>query len=500
MRVRRDKLERMRERGVDPYPVRFPRTTTLAELRARFPDLEPDATTGEQRRGHRPGRALPRRRQALLRDAPRRHRRAAGDALAGRGRRGVAGRWKSDVDLGDHVGVEGEVISPARRALGARDVAGRWRAKALRPLPDKHKGLTDPEARVRQRYVDLAVNADARQMVRNARDRRSSRCATTLDRHDFLEVETPLLQPMHGGAAARPFRTHLNAFDQRRCTCGSRSSSTSSASSSAGSTGSTRSAASSATRASTPPTAPSSRCSRSTRRTATTTRWPTLTRDSCVDAARALGSHRRRRRPRRRDRPRRGSGARLPIHERGVRGRRRGDHVPTTPRGAARRSPTATTSRCSRRGTPARSSLELYEQLVEHTLLQPTFVCDYPAAVRPLARPHRSDPRLVEAWDLIIGGVELGAGFLRAHRPGRAARRLVEQSLQGRRRRPRGDAARRGLPAGAGVRRAPAGRHGHRASTGLMLLTGVNIREAILSRDPTRIQLLTVTFMVLSDR
>src|SRR6185503_8725911 len=77
----------------------------------------------------------------------------------------------------------------------------------------KHHGLTDPEARVRLRYVDLAVNADSRQMVRNRATVLKS-VRSTLDRHDFLEVETPLLQPLHGGAAARPFSTHLNAFDQ----------------------------------------------------------------------------------------------------------------------------------------------------------------------------------------------------------------------------------------------------------------------------------------------
>ena len=94
-------------------------------------------------------------------------------------------------------------------------LADRWAmvAKALRPLPDKHKGLTDPEARVRLRYVDLAVNADSRQMIRNRATVLKS-VRATLDRHDFLEVETPLLQPLHGGAAARPFVTHLNAFDQ----------------------------------------------------------------------------------------------------------------------------------------------------------------------------------------------------------------------------------------------------------------------------------------------
>ena len=87
-------------------------------------------------------------------------------------------------------------------------------AKCLHPLPDKRKGLTDPETRVRQRYLDLAVNPDSTNMlrlrstvVRAVRDR--------LHHADYLEVETPMLQTVHGGANARPFVTHINAYDMR---------------------------------------------------------------------------------------------------------------------------------------------------------------------------------------------------------------------------------------------------------------------------------------------
>ncbi|MGZ4640191.1 MAG: amino acid--tRNA ligase-related protein, partial [Actinomycetes bacterium] len=213
MRVRRDKLERLWDKGVDPYPVTFPRTTTIAELRSSYPDLEVDQQTGD--RVGIVGRVMLSRTGgklcfATLRDGTGEVQvmlsldKLGADSLAG---------WKSDVDLGDHIGVEGEVISSRRGELSV--LADRWTmvAKALRPLPDKHKGLTDPEARVRMRYVDLAVNADSRQMVRNRATLLKS-VRATLDRHDFLEVETPLLTPLHGGAAARPFATHLNAFDQ----------------------------------------------------------------------------------------------------------------------------------------------------------------------------------------------------------------------------------------------------------------------------------------------
>ena len=88
-------------------------------------------------------------------------------------------------------------------------------AKCLRPLPDKHKGLTDPEARVRQRYVDLIVNPEARRMLLHALATWCARCAPASRDRGYIEVETPMLQPIHGGANARPFETHINAYDMK---------------------------------------------------------------------------------------------------------------------------------------------------------------------------------------------------------------------------------------------------------------------------------------------
>ena len=123
--------------------------------------------------------------------------------------------------------------------------------------------------------------------------------------------------------------------------------------------------------------------------------------------------------------------------------------------------------------------LELYEQLVEHTLIQPTFVRDYPASVRPLARPHRDDPRLAEAWDLIINGVELAPAYSELVDPVEQRRRLIEQSVKA----AGGDAEAmqldedflRALEHGA----PPMGGMGLGVDRLLMLLTGVNIRETI---------------------
>ena len=212
VRVRREKLERLREEGVDPYPVTFPRTHTLAQVRAEAGDLPPDTRTG--RRASVAGRVILSRDGgklcfATLRDG-------TGDlqimiALDAVGPE-MLKRWRQDVDLGDHVGVTGEVITTKRGELTLRADSFKITSKSIRPLPDKHKGLTDPEARVRARYVDLIVRPEARDIaytratvVRSIRE--------SLHGRGFTEVETPVLQLIHGGANARPFETHINAYD-----------------------------------------------------------------------------------------------------------------------------------------------------------------------------------------------------------------------------------------------------------------------------------------------
>ncbi len=120
--------------------------------------------------------------------------------------------WKRIIDLGDHVSVTGEVITSRKGELSVSATSWVLTAKSLRPLPEKHKGLTDPEARARMRYVDLIVRPEARSaaymratMVHSVRD--------SLHRRGFVEVETPILQQIHGGANARPFETHINAYN-----------------------------------------------------------------------------------------------------------------------------------------------------------------------------------------------------------------------------------------------------------------------------------------------
>ena len=202
----------MRARGIDPYPVTYPRTHTLAEVVAAHPDLPPDTRTGEivsvaarvirKRDGGRLG-------FGTLRDG-------SGDLQVMVDAHDVSAEdlelWRHDVDLGDHIGVTGEVVTTRRGELSVRATSLAMTSKSLRPLPDKHHGLTDPEARVRARYVDLIVRPAARDIaytratvVRSVRD--------SLHARGFTEVETPILQVIHGGANARPFETHMNAFD-----------------------------------------------------------------------------------------------------------------------------------------------------------------------------------------------------------------------------------------------------------------------------------------------
>ena len=212
MRVRREKRERLLAQGSEAYPVEIPRTHTLAEIRAEYPDLEPDTATGTV--VGVAGRVMFSRNTGKLCFATLQE----GDgtqlqvmlSLAGVGEEALAA-WKSDVDLGDIVFVHGEVISSRRGELSVMADSWTMASKALRPLPVAHKEMNE-EARVRQRYVDLIVRPEAR---RNARMRVAvvRELRNALERRGFLEVETPMLQTLHGGAAARPFVTHSNALD-----------------------------------------------------------------------------------------------------------------------------------------------------------------------------------------------------------------------------------------------------------------------------------------------
>ena len=476
VRVRREKYDRLVAAGTPPYALGYPRTTTLQQVRDEHGELETDTRSGVtigvagrvvlSRTGGKLCFATLQEGEATLQVMV---------SLDGVGQERLAA-WKADVDLGDHVGVTGEVISSRRGELSIQATGWQLTSKALRPLPDKHKGLTDPESRVRQRYVDLVVNPDSRRMVRDrAAVVRALR--DVLHGRGYLEVETPQLQVVHGGAAARPYRTHVNAWDLdvtlrialelylKRAIVGGidrvfeigknfRNEGWDS-------THSNEFTMLEAYEA-----------------YGDYDTMAELTRELVLAAARAVG----------RTVVPDGRGGEIDLEQpwrhatvHGLVSEAVGDPVdPGTPVehlvALAERHEVALQP-----GWHAGEVvLELYEKLVEHTLLAPTFVRDFPVSVRPLARPHRDDPRLAEAWDLIVAGSELAPAYSELVDPVEQRRRLTEQS----RKAAGGDPEAmqldedflRALEHGA----PPMGGMGMGVDRLVMLLTGQPIRETIL--------------------
>jgi lysyl-tRNA synthetase class 2 len=210
--VRLAKRARLLERGEEAYPVAVPVTDTVAAVKARHADLPTDTATGEI--VGLAGRIVHLRNTGKLCFAALQ----AGDgariqamvSLDRVGEESLAD-WKAIVDLGDQLFVSGEVITSRRGELSI--LVGEWRiaSKALLPLPNLHTELSE-ETRVRSRYLDLIARPDARRMVLARAATVASLRATFADR-GYVELETPMLQTQHGGASARPFVTHSNAFD-----------------------------------------------------------------------------------------------------------------------------------------------------------------------------------------------------------------------------------------------------------------------------------------------
>ncbi|MFM9015607.1 MAG: lysine--tRNA ligase [Candidatus Nanopelagicus sp.] len=212
LRIRREKRASILKRGAEPYPVAVPRTSSLSEIRAKHKDLPIDVSTGIIESVT--GRVIFKRDTGKLCFANLRE--GDGTELQAMFSLDKIGEdqleiWKTEIDLGDIVSVTGEVITSKRGELSILANSFLLAAKSLRPLPVEHKPLSE-ESRVRMRYVDLIVRPEARS---NARLRpaviRSLR--NTFYTRNFLEVETPMLQVMHGGAAARPFKTFSNAYE-----------------------------------------------------------------------------------------------------------------------------------------------------------------------------------------------------------------------------------------------------------------------------------------------
>ena len=204
VKVRFATVERLKRQGVDPYPVAIEPSASVAAL----PELRAGALVSVA------GRLM------LIRDHGgvifAKLRDWTGDVQLMLDRNDLGAdrltQFATDYDLGDLIQVTGTMV---RSRTGEPSLAlSDWRliGKCLRPMPDKWRGLTDPEARVRTRYVDLAINSETRSLTR-ARSAAVRSLRESLFRRGFLEVETPILQQIHGGANARPFTTHINAYD-----------------------------------------------------------------------------------------------------------------------------------------------------------------------------------------------------------------------------------------------------------------------------------------------
>jgi lysyl-tRNA synthetase class 2 len=212
---RRKRLEALREKGIDPYPARVGPRDAIADVRARFGDEDGEALEANPRNVAVAGRIVAIRsfgQLLFLRLVE------AGDAIQVSARKKEIEAelfdWIRSFDVGDFVRFEGPVWRTRTGELTVDARAATLLAKSLRPLPEKWHGLSDVESRFRQRYLDLLSNERAREIA-VLRSRTLSALRAFLDARGFLEVETPVLQPIYGGAAARPFDTHHHSYDQR---------------------------------------------------------------------------------------------------------------------------------------------------------------------------------------------------------------------------------------------------------------------------------------------
>ena len=478
MQIRRDKRNKLAAQGRDPYPVALPITATIASVRRQFPDLEIDVQTGVK--VGLAGRVIFVRNTGKLCFATLR----AGDGTEIQGMLSLdkvgeeaLDQWKSLVDLGDHVFIEGEVITSKRGELSVLADTWAMASKSLRPLPVAHKPMND-DSRIRQRYLDLIMRPEARQMAQT-RITAVGQIRRSLETRGYQEIETPMLQTMHGGATARPFITTSNAFDLqlflriapelflKRAVVGgmervfeiNRN---------------FRNEGSDSTHS------PEFAMLEFYQAYADYREMAKLTRELIQEAAQAV------------------FGSQVVTHmdgtEHDLSGEWRevslygslseavGEEItPQTPR-------TRLVELAQAVGVdvgPTWVEGKIVEELFEHHVIstfdgQPTFVMDFPVDTSPLTRDHRSEAGKVEKWDLYINGYEQATGYSELVDPVVQRERLMEQAALG----ARGDveamkldedflrALEHGMPPSGGV--------GIGVDRLLMTLTGLGIRETIL--------------------
>jgi lysyl-tRNA synthetase, class II len=423
--VRREKLERLRARGVEPFALRFNRDALVSDVRKKHSDIEPGSSTGDIVKIA--GRIIALRRHGqltfgVLRDG-------SGDLqlmLSEEALGETEYAHLDDLDIGDWVGAEGEVVATKKGELSVLASRVTLLSKSLRPMPEKWHGLKDVELRLRQRYLDLATTEETRERTR-ARARMLRALRDHLDERGFIELETPVLQSVPGGGLARPFVTHHEALDiplymriapelfLKRALVG----------------GLER----------------VFEIGRTFRNEGISSKYnPEFT---MLEAYQAYASYE----------------DMMELVEGLVKASARAvnDDLTFTYRGeqvdlgAQWRRVTlmdlvsdavgkevsldlpleVLQQIADERGvgySPAWSAgqlvTELFQELVEESLTQPTIVKDFPREVSPLARTHRDDPRLTEHFDLVLGGVEIAPAYSELTDPDEQRRRFEIQREQ----------------------------------------------------------------------
>jgi lysyl-tRNA synthetase class 2 len=479
-RVRRAKLARLQDAGIDPYPVGYPRTHALSEVRSAAGELPPGAHTGQV--VSVVGRVMRKRDHGglcflTIRDG-------SGD-LQVQASRAVLGeeqhRLFRSLDLGDHVGVTGDVITSARGELTVDAHSFALTSKSLRPLPDKRLGLTDPEARVRMRYVDLIVRPAARDIaylrstvVRSIRE--------SLQNRGYVEVETPILQLVHGGANARPFQTHINAYDLelslriatelhlKRLVVGGMEQ------------------VFELGRQFRNEGADSSHNPEFTSLEVYGTyndyvSMRILTQELIKEAAVAVYGRPIARRPRPdgtiEEFDLSGDWPAIPICT--AVSTALGEEVSTaTPLAELQRHARAIGLDLEPGLTWGAVLEEVYGELCEGQTTTPVFYTDFPRDTSPLTRVHRDDPKLVEKWDLVIWGSEQGTAYSELIDPVDQRARLVEQSLLAAAGDPEAMEVDEDFLAALEYGMPPTGGMGMGVDRLVMNLTGLGIRDTIL--------------------
>ncbi|PRQ10806.1 lysine--tRNA ligase [Corynebacterium sp. 13CS0277] len=422
VRQRMDARQALLDAGAEAYPAHFDRTSTLTQAMDAAPGT-PVATAGRIVGVSDHGGVIFFRVQDWA---------GAAQIICERDTLGAAEmtRLRHTLALGDHIGVTGTRGASRTGTPSILATTVELTSKSLRPLPNLYRGISNEETKVRQRYLDLIVNQDARRQV-EARSAVIQALRDTLLGEHFLEVETPLLQTIHGGANARPFKTHINAYDLglylriapelylKRLMVGGvdrvfeigRN---------------FRNEGADATHN------PEFTMLEAYQAYGDYTTMRELTRTLIINAALAANG----------TTLVRGRGHDGALHEvdlaapwrvvtvhQGIAEATGRDITPDTPIEELRALAAEHDIHVDPQATRGAIIIELHEELAEKYAIAPTFFCDFPTDVSPLTRQHRDDPRVAEKWDLICFGAEVATAYSELIDPVIQRQRLVEQSL-----------------------------------------------------------------------